>query len=224
MSEEVVVVVAGGEPPPPEAALAVALGAYVIAADGGLEHARRLGLDVTEAVGDFDSASPEGVAAAEAAGVRLRRHPEAKDASDLELALEAALARAPARVVVIAGAGGRLDHLLAALLLLASERWRSVELDAVVGSAHVHVVRGERELFGRVGELLSLVPVHGPAEGVRTEGLAYELRGETLAAGSSRGVSNVFEAERARVTLERGVMLAIRPGMEALTSEEGNAE
>jgi thiamine pyrophosphokinase len=58
VSEELVVVVAGGDPPAPAAALAVPLGARVVAADKGLEHALALGLEVNVAVGDFDSASP----------------------------------------------------------------------------------------------------------------------------------------------------------------------
>jgi thiamine pyrophosphokinase len=49
---------------------------------------------------------------------------------------------------------------------------------------------------------------------VTTGGLVYPLRGETLSPGSSRGVSNVFAAAEARVTLERGVLLAVRPGPE----------
>ena len=57
------------------------------------------------------------------------------------------------------------------------------------------MLRGERELEGEPGELLTLLAVNGPAEGVTTEGLAYPLRGETLEPGSSRGVSNVFAAE-----------------------------
>ena len=66
MSEEVVVVVAGGvEPPRRKTSHAVRAGTTVIAADGGLERARELGLQVTIAVGDFDSASPETVRAAE---------------------------------------------------------------------------------------------------------------------------------------------------------------
>jgi thiamine pyrophosphokinase len=73
-------------------------------------------------------------------------------------------------------------------------------------------VRGERVLEGRPGELLSLLPLHGPAEGVVTEGLSYPLRRETLAPGSGRGVSNAFAAPRARIALERGVLLAVRPG------------
>jgi thiamine pyrophosphokinase len=212
VSEEIVVVVSGGEPPDPRAALAVPLGAPVIAADQGLEHALALGLVVTVAVGDFDSASPESVAVAEAAGTRVERHPQEKDATDLELALDLAAAMSPERILVLAGTGGRVDHELASLLLLGSDRYASAEVDALVGTARVHVIRGERSLEGAPGELVTLLALHGPAEGVTTEGLAYPLRGETLEAGSSRGVSNVFAAGTARISLERGVLLAIRPG------------
>jgi thiamine pyrophosphokinase len=214
VSEEVVVVVSGGDPPAPRSALAVPLGATVIAADKGVEHALALGLEVAVAVGDFDSASPEAVAAAEAAGVRVERHAAEKDATDLELALDVASTMRPDRILVLAGDGGRLDHLVSSLLLLASDRFGHPQIDAFFGEARVHVLRGERELDGDPGELVTLLAVNGPAEGVATEGLAYPLRGETLEPGSSRGVSNVFAATRARVTIERGVLLAVRPGLE----------
>jgi thiamine pyrophosphokinase len=212
VSEQIIVVVSGGEAPHPGAALAVPLGAPVVAADRGLEHALRLGLDVTLAVGDFDSASPEAVEVAESAGVRIERYPEDKDATDLELALDAAAAMAPRRIVVLAGDAGRLDHFLSTLLLLASNRYENVEVDAFIGEAHVHVVRRERVLAGEPGELVSLLAANGPAEGVRTSGLAYPLRGETLEPGSTRGVSNLFVEPTAHVALEHGVLLAIRPG------------
>jgi thiamine pyrophosphokinase len=213
VSNGVIVVVAGGDPPDPESALAVPLGARVIAADRGLEHALALGLDVEIAVGDFDSASPDAVARAEASGTRIERHPAEKDATDLALALDAALALGPERILVLAGDGGRLDHLLSTLLLLGSSRYETVEIDAFVGPARVHVVRRERTIEGSVGELVSLLAVHGPAEGVRTEGLAYPLEGETLEPGSSRGVSNVFAVATARISLERGVLLVVRPAV-----------
>ena len=66
-------------------------------------------------------------------------------------------------------------------------------------------------MHGVPGELLTLVPLGGAATGVTTDGLEYPLRGETLAPGTTRGVSNVFLGREARVTLERGVLLAIRP-------------
>jgi len=189
--------------------------AAVVAADSGLDSALALGLDVTVATGDFDSASPDAVAAAEASGVQIERHPAVKDATDLELAMDAAAAMTPDRILVLAGRGGRLDHELAALLLLASDRYTGMNVDALVGDARVHVIRGERELAGWPGDLLTLVAVNGPAVGVTTEGLEYPLRGETLEPGSSRGVSNVFEEETARVTVESGVLLAIRPSESA---------
>jgi thiamine pyrophosphokinase len=212
VSERIVVVVAGGEAPRADGVLGIPLGAVVIAADGGLEHARALGLDVAVAVGDFDSASPEAVEAAEAAGTRVVRHPADKDATDLELALDVAASSDVERILVLAGDGGRLDHLLSALLLFGHERYEGAQVDAFVGPARVHVVRGERTLTGEPGELVSLLALHGPARGVRTEGLAYALRGDTLEPGSSRGVSNVLTAPTAKVTVEHGTLVAVFPG------------
>jgi thiamine pyrophosphokinase len=209
---EVVVVVTGGEPPDPRALAHVPSGATVIGADRGLEHAVALGLDVGMAVGDFDSASAESVAAAEAAGVVIERHPAAKDATDLELALDAALELDPERILVLAGVEGRLDHLLGALLLLGSERYAGVEVDAVVGDSFVHLVRGQRVLDGWTGDLVSLLPLGGAAHGVRTDGLGFPLVGESLEPGTTRGISNVFAGGTARVSIESGVLLAVRPG------------
>jgi thiamine pyrophosphokinase len=163
-------------------------------------------------IGDLDSLSAEALAAAESAGVRVIRHPAAKNATDLELALDEAVALGARRVLVVGSSEGRLDHLLSSLLLLGSERYAALELDAVVGGAVVHVVRGERVLPGSTGELLTLIPLGGQAAGVATEGLEYPLVGETLEPGSTRGVSNVFLGDDAKVTLTSGVLLAVRPG------------
>src|SRR6476659_3776659 len=124
-----VVVVASG--PGPD--VAVPDGGTVIAADGGLDRAAALGLEVDVLVGDLDSVSSAALARAESAGRRIVRHPVAKDAADLELALDEALALGARRVLVIASAGGRLDHLAASLLLLGAERYAELELDALVG-------------------------------------------------------------------------------------------
>jgi thiamine pyrophosphokinase len=187
-------------------------GAVVVAADGGVELALELGVAVDLVVGDLDSIASGSLETLERAGVRIERHPQEKDATDLALALDAAMGLGPRRILVVGAAGGRLDHLLGELLLLGAEDYADVEIDARLGAASVHVVRGERSLVGTPGELVSLHALHGPAVGVVTEGLLYPLRGETLAAGSSRGISNVFAAEEARISLERGVVLALRPG------------
>jgi thiamine pyrophosphokinase len=207
-----VVVFAGGPAPSALTAESLPPDAQVVAADSGAGHALALGLRVDLAVGDFDSIAPAELAELESANARIERHPAEKDATDLELALDAAMSLEPGGIVVVGGAGGRLDHMLGGLLLLGAERYAGPELDALLGPATIHVIRHERVLAGKVGELISLLAVHGPAAGVTTVGLAYPLRGETLAPGSSRGISNLFAQAEARISLQRGVMLAVRPG------------
>jgi thiamine pyrophosphokinase len=207
VTEPDVVVVASGAGP----SVTVPGASTVIAADGGLDRATALGLDVDVVIGDLDSVSAGALAAAEAAGARVVRHPEAKDATDLELALDEAVRLGARSVLLVASAEGRLDHLLGSLVLLGAEPYAAIELDAIVGDALVHVVRGERALRGSPGELLSLIAVGGPATGVVTSGLDFPLASETLRPGSSRGLSNVFTATEARVALDAGVLLAIRP-------------
>jgi thiamine pyrophosphokinase len=204
-----VVVLAGGPDRP--AVVELPRGAAVIAADSGAD----LGWPVDLVVGDLDSISPETLAGIE----RVERHEAEKDASDLELALAAALRLEPERILVLGSAGGRLDHLFGSLLILAADAYAGVRVDAQIGAAAVHVVRDERRLLGEPGELISLFAVHGPAEGVATEGLVYPLDGETLEPGSSRGLSNVFAAPEARIVLERGVLLAVRPSGSAAAAD-----
>jgi len=137
-----------------------------------------------------------------------------KDASDLDLAIEAAVAAEVRRIVVVGGDGGRLDQLLGNALLLASDRWAGVEIDAVFGAAAVSVVRADRSFSGERGAVVSLFAVGGPAHGVTTEGLRWSLRDAELRPGSSLGLSNEFMDTTARVHVDRGVLLAIRPGTE----------
>lgn len=207
-----VLVLAGGDPVPASLASALPRPDRVIAADSGLAAAERLGLAVDLVVGDMDSVDPALLARAEADGARIERHPAAKEATDLALALDAACEHAPARVTVVGGHGGRLDHLLAGALLLASERYAALEVGALMGTATVTVVRERAVLTGEDGEVVSLLAAGGPARGVETDGLAYPLAGETLWPGSTRGVSNALAGSQATVTLREGVLLAIQPG------------
>jgi thiamine pyrophosphokinase len=202
------IVFAGGDAPAPPAPSVVDV---VIAADSGLQHAQALELSVDLVVGDLDSVDPAALEAAVADGAAVERHPAAKDATDLELALDAALARGATSLQVLGVGGGRLDHFLANVLLLASPRYADATIDARVGDAQIKVVHDRAELAGEPGGLCSLLPLGGPAVGVVTDGLRYPLRRETLPPGTTRGVSNEFLTGRASVSVEAGVLLAVVP-------------
>lgn len=207
---ETVIVVAGGDAPSAADLVGVPAGAFVIGVDSGIGHAHALGLTVGLAIGDFDSVAPAELERVERSGGSVVRYPAEKDATDLELALDAALARQPKRIVVLGAGGGRDDHHLANLLLLAAPAYRGPEIQARLRTATVTVVHDAVALTGVPGDLLTLLPVHGPAIGVLVGGLRYPLVKETLPAGTSRGVSNVFDQVTATVSLESGTLLAFQ--------------
>jgi thiamine pyrophosphokinase len=208
------VVLAGGDAIGASPPVPLPEGALVVAADSGLHQAEALGLHVDHVVGDLDSAAPDAVDRAVAAGATVDRHPEAKDSTDLELALEYAAQQGVQHVVVLGGAGGRLDHLLGNVLVLTSARFAAIGVEAFVAEAHLTVVHGGRppvELRGSPGSLVTLLPVGGTARGVVTDGLAYRLDTEDLAPGTTRGVSNVMVGTVASVVLDQGTLLVVQP-------------
>lgn len=205
-----VLILANGDVPDLEALRPIAAQAQVwIAADGGAEHFARLGLTPQHIVGDLDSISPETLAAMRQAGSTIHRHPVDKDATDLELALS--LVPSGAEVVIAGALGDRWDQSLANLLLLSRPELRGLHIRVMHAADTVYVLHGGSHLVlnGTPGDIVSLLPVHGPATGITLVGLRYPLAGETLQPGQTRGVSNVLAATTANVQLEAGTLVVI---------------
>ncbi len=81
-----------------------------------------------------------------------------------------------------------------------------------MGPGRITVIRSSGTLRGPVADLVTLLPVGGPAQRVTTTGLLYPLTGEDLDPGTTRGVSNELVADTATVVIDGGVLLAIQPG------------
>ena len=175
------VIFANGELPDPIALARFLLpGDLLVAADGGLRHLYTLGLQPHWLVGDLDSVSPQDVRSLEAAGVRIWRYPVDKDETDLELALRAVLSNGCRSIRIAAGLGGRLDQTLGNLFLLQLPDLAGCDVRLEDGDEEVFLIRQEMEVVGQPGDILSLLPLGGPARGIWTEGLRYPLHGETL--------------------------------------------
>ena len=139
---DTVVIVTGAAPLDARAVAAIPSDAIVIAADGGLDHARAAGLTPAGLIGDLDSVSEEGLAWAKQHAT-IQRHPIDKDATDTELAVAFAAGMNPARVVMVAGGGDRLDHTLAAIGALGASVLTSVPLiECWWGGQYLQVVHG----------------------------------------------------------------------------------
>ncbi len=187
----------------------------VIAADAGLEVLLAAHRPVDSVVGDLDSVSPAALSEATAAGAEIQQHPSDKDESDLELALAVAVTNGARQIHVVLRDGGRLDHQLANLLVLASKRWQQADIDAVVGEHRVWVVHGadERTIPLVAGEPLALHAVGGTATGVTTTNLRYPLVDADLPGLVALGISNRAVAAEPTVKIETGVVIAISSSM-----------
>jgi len=192
--------------------------AAIVAADGGARHAATLGLAIDRWVGDGDSLGDAGIAELVAAGIPVDRVPMDKDQSDTELAVMAALERSPSAITILGALGGpRIDHALANLTLLSMPALVGVDVRLVAADVRVRLLGPPRpdgspptaELDGRIGDLVSLLPVGGDAFGISTVGLAYPLDDETLFDGLTRGLSNRRAAAVASVTLRAGRLLVV---------------
>lgn len=183
----------------------------LIAADGGARHCLELQIQPDLVIGDFDSLSDEELKQIIAAEVAVERHPVAKDETDLELALQAAVKRGAQDIRVYGALGSRWDMSLANLLLLAHSELKTKRIELVAGNQYVYLVYPQRPLIlkGTQGDIVSLVPLQGDAIGVATDNLEYPLHDEDLKFGATRGISNVMLANRARISLQEGDLLCI---------------
>jgi thiamine pyrophosphokinase len=142
---------------------------------------------------------------------RLVLQPAEKDKTDLELALHLAVEEGATEIVLLGALGGRLDQLLANILLLTLPELAGASVKLVGGEQEAFVIRGgaRAAVEGQVGDILSLIPLNGDASGVYTQGLKWPLSGDTLFAGPARGVSNVVVSLPVRIRVEKGLLLVV---------------
>jgi len=189
----------------------VTTGDLIVGADGGAVQALAWGRVPDVVIGDLDSLPDQARATLAAGGCEFIVHPRAKDATDLELALTHVADHGYQEAIILGALGGRLDHMVANLLLLALPRFAAVRVRIVDDREEALLVQdgGAVAIEGLPGEVVSLLPLGGNASGVTTAGLAWALDGDTMRFGSSQGVSNQMTGSTARITVEHGCLLVV---------------
>jgi thiamine pyrophosphokinase len=184
---------------------------HVVAADAAAEWCVALGRIPDVAVGDFDSSAPGAPQRLRALGCEVVEHSEAKDATDLDLAVEEALRRYDAPVRLTAAFSLRLDHTLAALgsLVRAGECARVVE----PGWWAAAVTPETPGRFDLVSQTTFSVMAVGIAAGVGIQGARWPLSEAVLDLFSGRGVSNVATGGPVTVICSAGTLLVIVEGV-----------
>lgn len=178
----------------------------LLAADGGADHLARLGLRPRWVVGDLDSLSP---ATRRWLGEEAVIHRPAQDRSDLDKALSFALDELGLdRLTVLGALGGRTDHQVANLGLLAA-RAMGERLVFRGADCQVVAVAGSLNLPASPGEVWSFW-TFGPQVRVTLAGVRWPVTAEALDPAHRCSLSNVAEAGEVRVEAEGGAVVAFR--------------
>ncbi len=183
----------------------------IFCADGGTRHALALGLTPHVIIGDLDSLSPDIVAEMAAAGVIIHRHPAHKDQTDLELALTLAAAESPDEILLLTALGGRLDQMLANILLLTRPEYAPARLSLADGAQWTTLLRARQSILiaGQPGDTLSLIPLTPTVSRVTLSGVEWPLNRVTLSLGSTWTISNMLVAPQAEVQIGEGLVLVV---------------
>ena len=176
---------------------------YLLAADGGVRHFEKLGRVPHGIIGDFDSLGyvPEGA----------QVFPVEKDDTDAMLAARKGL-ELGYRQFLFYGAldGPRLDHTVSNFQTLQFLADRGATGYLIGKDYIITVIREETVVFPEEAEgILSLFCLGPDAEGVTLENLYYPLEKGTLTSGFPLGVSNHFIGKPARISAEKGSLLAM---------------
>lgn len=183
---------------------------YIIAVDGGVDYAERMGVIPNLIVGDFDTFTTDGLSEYERRGVIIRRFNPEKDDTDTEIAVREAVMLGN-DTDIIGATGGRIDHLLAnihnmKIALDAGVNMRLVDEGNIIYLKDRDFTIATKDCRGKY---ISFVPFSGEVTGMYLEGFKYPLNDYTLKPGASRCVSNELAADYGVVKIGAGCLIVI---------------
>ena len=176
---------------------------YIIAADGGLAHAKKMRLQPDKIIGDFDSLGyvPDNAAL----------FPIEKDDTDTMLSVRHGLSLGYDSFLLYGSLDGpRPDHTIANFQTLQYLADRDAH-GYLVGLTHMATVikNGSLSFPARAEGIVSVFCMGSDAKGVTLSGLKYTLHDGCLSAGFPLGVSNRFIGCEATVSVKDGSLLVL---------------
>jgi thiamine pyrophosphokinase len=185
--------------------------ARVIAADSGMRHADALGLTPELWVGDFDSTST--ALRDQWSRVPQERFPVAKDKTDGELAIDAALKLGAAEVILVGAFGGQFDHAMAHATQLIAVAERKIKVFATSGAEEAWPLLNSLTLWQiPKGTRVSIVGFTA-LKALSIIGVRWPLNKRDVPMGSTLTLSNESSGDVA-ITLQQGrAVVLLYPGL-----------
>lgn len=179
---------------------------FVIAADAGLGYLEEKGITPDLIVGDFDTLNyvPE--------RENVLKLPAEKDDTDMFMAIKEGIRAGYTDFHIYCGTGGRFDHTIANLQMLAYLSERKMQ-GFLFHKDYVFTMITDKELvFDAVDSGYVSVFSHSEkSTGVYLRNLKYELNDATLANSFPLGVSNEFIGKESGISVKNGTLLISFP-------------
>jgi thiamine pyrophosphokinase len=183
---------------------------YVICADGGAEYAFMNNISPNLILGDLDSIDEKVLKYYSERGTRIDRYPREKDYTDTEICIKRAEELGAKEICIIAGVGGRIDHSLGNIFLLSLIADRGIKGYIASNEEYVYFCKNEVSIRGRVGDIISIIPLRSDAKGLNTKGLKYKLEDGEISFARTLGISNEMEEEECSIKIGTGEILVIK--------------
>lgn len=175
----------------------------VIAADGGVDHLKKLNLKPGLIIGDMDSIKDQSFLYDKS--VEKKIYPLEKDQTDTELAVQEAFRRGSSHITLLGATGGRFDHTLANLELLKKYPGCVTLIDNDTQVVAIND-RSTVVFVGEKGSRLSLFWPEKYSPSISTKGLKYNLNDEKLVF-TTQGTSNIIQDNPAFIKIASGLLL-----------------
>lgn len=204
--KQVIIIGNGVVPRYPPLNLQIGIGAYLIAADGGIKHLIREHILPNLIIGDLDSLSNAMRKFIINNNIPLISFPKDKDKTDLELALQKAISFNPKEIVFIGVLGGRWDQTLVNLCILEQCLEKGIKCRIVHGPTTIWLINNTITINTFPDDTISLHPLSQEVKDITTYGLKYPLEKENLKRIHSRGISNVAAKTKVKIEIKDGLL------------------
>lgn len=186
---------------------------YIICADGGANHAKRLGIKPDVVVGDMDSVNKNFLE-----GLNVIYDPD-QDKTDLEIALFHANKKKYDELILLGCIGDRLDHTISNIFSVINmcDISKVKILDDI---NEINIVDSQIVLNGKQNDIISIIALT-EVSGLMYEGLKWDKKGDVKKFWI--GTSNRMTNEKAKISLTKGLLLVIKTN-ENILSRDVNAK
>ena len=181
---------------------------FIIAADGGYNHLKRLRITPNLIIGDADSISsiPE--------GIEFLKYSPFKDETDSFLAARKAVELGYDEIWFFGCCGGRFDHTIANIQMIAYFSKLGVKCRLFDDTTDITAITNTSVTFDKSERgYVSVFSFDDNSYGVDIWGLNYTTEDITLSNNMPIGVSNEFIGNESGVSVRQGTLLVIKERM-----------